>query len=162
MFGGRVWTLRLRRPSVRLFKQLLPSLLWRLHLGHFKSKTFLVIIMSVGSTSSVAAISELRILFSHYDIPEIVVSGNGTSFTSREFQDFLAANGVKHLKSTPYHPATNGLVERAVQNCKMWTQDSAGLVEGRLAHVLFAYRITSQSNTGMTPDELLLKCKIRM
>jgi len=64
--------------------------------------------MSVGLTSSVAAISELRILFSHYDIPEIVVSGNGTSFTSREFQDFLATNGVKHLKSTPYDVSMSG------------------------------------------------------
>ena len=38
---------------------------------------------------------------------------------------------------------------------------TAGSVEEGLARVLFAYCITSQSNTGMTPDELLLKCKIR-
>ena len=30
------------------------------------------------------------------------------SFTSKEFSEFMAANGVQHVRSAPYHPATNG------------------------------------------------------
>ena len=152
-----------------------PSRPWaRLHVdfaGPFQGKIFLVIIdahskwieaMSVSSTSSAAAISELRTLFSRYGIPETVVSDNGTGFTSKEFQDFLTANGVKHLKSAPYHPATNGLAERAVQIVKRGLKKvTAGSVGERLARVLFAYRITPQSTTGMAPDELLLGRKMR-
>ena len=29
---------------------------------------------------------------------------NGSVFTSVEFQDFCSKNGMKHVKSTPYHP----------------------------------------------------------
>ena len=39
---------------------------------------------------------------------------------------------------------------------------TAGSVEERLTHVLFAYRITPQSTTRMAPDELLLGYKMRM
>lgn len=94
--------------------------------------------MLVGSTSSAAAISELRTLFSHYSIPETcVVSDNGTSYTSRDFENYLAANGVKHLKFATYHPATNGLDEQAVHIAKCGLKKvTAGSVEGRLAHVL--------------------------
>jgi len=152
-----------------------PSRPWaRLHIdfaGPFQGKTFLVIIdahskwieaMSVGSTSSAAAILELRTLFSRYGIPETLVSDNGTGFTSGEFENFLATNGVKHLKSAPYHPATNGLAERAVQIVKRGLKKvTAGSVEERLARVLFAYRITPQSTTGLAPDELLLGRKLR-
>ena len=31
---------------------------------------------------------------------------------------FLATNGVKHIRSAPYHPSTNGAVERLVQTVK--------------------------------------------
>ena len=152
-----------------------PARPWaRLHIdfaGPFQGKTFLVIIdahskwieaMSVGSTSSAAAILELRTLFSRYGIPETLVSDNGTGFTSGEFENFLATNGVKRLKSAPYHPATNGLAERAVQIVKRGLKKvTAGSVEERLARVLFAYRITPQSTTGLAPDELLLGRKLR-
>jgi len=134
-----------------------PSRPWaRLHTdfaGPFQGKTFLVIIdskwieaMSVGSTSSAAAILELRTLFSHYCFPETVVSDNETRFTSRNFEDFLATNGVKHLKSAPYHPANNGLAERSVLIVKRGLKKvTAGSVEERLACVLFAYRITPKA-----------------
>lgn len=37
---------------------------------------------------------------------------------STEFAHFLVANGVKHIWSAPYHPATNGAAERLVQTVK--------------------------------------------
>ena len=48
----------------------------------------------------------------------MLVTDNGPCFVSEEFEIFLAKNGVKHITTAPYHPATNGLAERAVQTVK--------------------------------------------
>ena len=37
-------------------------------------------------------------------------------FTSDKFEQFVRANNSKHSKSSPYHPATNGLAERFIQS----------------------------------------------
>ena len=42
----------------------------------------------------------------------------GSVFTSKEFNHFTDMNGIKHLTTAPYHPAWNGLAERAVQTLK--------------------------------------------
>ena len=44
----------------------------------------------------------------------------GPSSLQQDSNDFLALNNihVKHLKSSPYHPATNGLVECFIQTLK--------------------------------------------
>lgn len=47
-----------------------------------------------------------------------LVSNNGPQLVSQEMTGFLQANGVQHIKSAPYHPATNGLAERFVQTMK--------------------------------------------
>ena len=69
----------------------------------------------VPSTSSIATITVLRNLFATHGIPELIY---GTSFTSDEFKEFVTRNGIRHGTSAPYHPATNGLAERAVQVVK--------------------------------------------
>jgi len=52
---------------------------------------------------------------------EVIVSDNATTFTSEEFAEFLK-NGIRHIRSPPYHPASNGLVERAIQTFKEVSQ----------------------------------------
>ena len=57
-------------------------------------------------------IHKLRKLFATHGIPDVIISDNGIAFTSTEFLEFMAKNGVKHLKTAPY-PVTNGLAECA-------------------------------------------------
>ena len=109
------------------------------------------------AVSSSCVIEELRTLFARFGLPEMIVSDNGTCFVSREFEEFLRKNGVKHTTSAPYHPSSNGLAERAVQVIKRGLKkDKEGSMSARLARVLFNYRITPQSTTGLAPTELLL------
>ena len=53
--------------------------------------------------------------FSTHGLPCQVVSDNGPQFRLAEFADFMRRNGIKHIFCFPYHPFSNGLVERFVQ-----------------------------------------------
>ena len=46
----------------------------------------------------------------------MLVSDNGTKFTSTDFGNFLKKNGIHHVTFTPYDPAVNGQVEQAATN----------------------------------------------
>ena len=70
------------------------------------------------STTSSKTIDTLRAIFARNGLPEQLVSDNGSNFVSAEFETFLKQNGIKHVTSAPYHPSTNGLVERLVQTLK--------------------------------------------
>ena len=68
----------------------------------------------------------------------------------------MIQNGIKHITSAPYHAATNGLAERAVQIIKGGLKKLRnGTMEERLSRILFQYRITPQSSTHETPAKLL-------
>ena len=105
-----------------------PSRPWAiLHLdfaGPFMGHMFLVLTDShskwlhvhpMKSITSAVTIQCLRNVFAQFSLPEHIVTDNGPSFVSAEFREFLKRNGIKHTISAPYHPATNGLAERAVQ-----------------------------------------------
>ena len=83
------------------------------------------------------------------------MSDNESNFVSSEFKSFLQKNGIKHITSAPYHPSSNGLVERAVQTFKQGMKKQGdGTVETKLARFLLSYRITPQSTTGESPAQL--------
>lgn len=92
-----------------------------------------------------------------HGLPEVLVSDNGSCFTSTEFQEFIQKNRIRHIRTAPYHPASNGQVERAVKivkdGLKRATKQS---LDRELSKFLFRYRLTPHSTTGVAPAELLL------
>ena len=73
----------------------------------------------------------------------------------------MRKNGIVHITSAPYHPASNGLGERAVQTVKSGIIKTAGdNTEVNLQRFLFDYRRTPQSTTGKSPMEILNNRKI--
>ena len=146
-----------------------PSRPWaRLHVdyaGPFMGKMFLVLIDAhskwmdvhrVPSATSHITISVLRTIFASHGLPEILVSDNGTAFTSSEFGIFLRQYGIRHITSAPYYPATNGLAEAAIQIPKNSLKKSElGDIDKQLAR-LFHYRTTPHATTGISPAELLM------
>ena len=70
--------------------------------------------------------------------------------------------GVRNIVSALFHPAMNGLAERAVQIVKKGLKkEEGGTMTSKIAKVLMAYRTTPQSTTGVSPSELLQGRRIR-
>lgn len=121
-------------------------------------------IWEMKSTSAARTVEVLTHLFSLYGLPEQVVSDNGPQFVASEFANFLSKNGVKHYRSAPYHPATNGAVERLVKSFKQAMK--IGQREGEnsqetLVKFLMKYRSTPHAVTATTPAELFLNRPMR-
>ncbi|CAF1487624.1 unnamed protein product, partial [Didymodactylos carnosus] len=70
------------------------------------SKWLEVLIMNNISTK--ATVDALSSLFARYGLCEEIISDNGTQFTSEEFADFCARNGIRHSRTSAAHPQSNG------------------------------------------------------
>eukprot|EP00731_Ephydatia_muelleri_P013071 Em0007g381a len=116
------------------------------------------------STTAQKTVDILRHIFAAYGLPEQLVSDNGPQFVAKEFEDFMLKNGIRHIRSAPYHPATNGLVERFVQSFKraMETGKNSGqTLQHRLSSFLLAYRSSPHSVTNVSPCSLFLQRELR-
>ena len=107
------------------------------------------------SLSSTAVINSCKAIFSRQGIPEVLMSDNGTQYTSREFSDFAEYYGFTHITSSPYHPSGNGEAERAVQTVKNLLRKEK---DPFLA--LLNYR-TTPLPCGYSPAELLMNRRLR-
>ena len=75
-------------------------------------------VVKMNWTTATKTVEELRKLFTIHSSPEQLVSDNEPQFVAEEFRSFMRNNDIKHIRSTPYRPATNGLAEWFVQTFK--------------------------------------------
>ncbi|KRZ00007.1 Uncharacterized protein T11_5724, partial [Trichinella zimbabwensis] len=152
-----------------------PRIPWsRIHVdlaGPIRGKNFLIVVDAFSkwlevsvlkNTTSESVISCLRQIFSIHGLPDIIVSDNGTQFTSQVFQEYLNKGGIKHITSAPFHPSSNGQAERMVRTTKESLKKMAHRDwEYNLANFLFCQRVTPCTTTGKSPAELLMNRRLR-
>ena len=137
----------------------------------FMGRMFLVVVdafskwievESLSSCTSAITVTRLRKIFALHGLPQVIVSDNGPAFIGPEIKEFFQKNGVRHLYTAPYHPASNGQAERMVQTFKESMKKlQHGDIETKLSRLLFGYRTTQSSVTGKTPAELLFNRQLR-
>ena len=124
------------------------------------SKKIWTALMNTDTTAT----KTLAVLFGWFcdetGIPTTLVSDNGPQFTAKEFGDKMSKWGVNHLLTPPYHPASNGLAERAVGLVKdrLKKMDcSAAPVQlyVGLKYICRIHGLTPHSSTGRCPYELV-------
>jgi len=88
-----------------------------------------------------------------------LVSDNGSAFISQMVEKLLQQHQVKHRLISPYHPQTNGLVERFNRTLCKAIAKYVQLVEEEwdkfIPSVLFAYRTMKHNTTKYEPFKLV-------
>ena len=102
---------------------------------------------------------ELVIVFSRMGIPKEILTDQGTKFMSTLLQEVYQLLNITPIRTSPYHPQTNGLVERLngtlKSMIKKFTSKSQKDWDECLPYFLFAYREAVKESTGFAPFELL-------
>jgi transposase InsO family protein len=67
----------------------------------------------VTNQEATTAVKFFESIVYRYDVPNSIITDNGTNFTSGEFQDFAKDLGIKLKYASIAHPKSNGQVEKA-------------------------------------------------
>jgi hypothetical protein len=111
------------------------------------------------ATAEQAALFIYEEIICRHGCPAKILSDQGTHFKNKVIEELVKKFEIEHLFSTPYHPQTNGLVERFNRTL---TEALSKLATNHIddwdtyvAPVLFAYRTTKHSTTKIAPFFLL-------
>ena len=185
MYGGLIWTVILNRfvahvPDISRHSISLPQpqYIRRWYLLHidftwpFKNAMFLIVVdahskwhevFHMTSTTADATIKVLRTLLAR-QLPCEVVSDNGPQFIAEELKTFMSQNGIRRIRSAPYHPRSNGQAKRFVQSFKRAIEsadcDHASMNK-KLCSFLCKYRVTPHATTNETSSMLMYGRNIR-
>ncbi|CAF5020147.1 unnamed protein product [Rotaria sp. Silwood1] len=119
-----------------------------------------VITKAVRDNTTQTAIKFLKEdVISKFGTPRCILTDNGTHFTSTLMNELIKQIGATHLYSTPYHPQTNGQIERynstmdakiaALSNLRKTDWDD------QLPFVTFNYNASIHSSTKQIPFEMM-------
>ena len=91
------------------------------------------------------------------------VSHTWLTRTADEFRTFVRSKGMKHIKSAPYHPNTNGMAERFVQRFKQVLRalTKKKTISRKLTNFLLTYRTTPHALNGEAAAVLLMGRNLR-
>ena len=110
-------------------------------------------------TAETTAESLFNDFFCKFGVPIVLVSDQGTHFRNNLMTNLSLLIGYNHIYSTPYHPQSNGIVERfnntfISQISKLQNSDRNDWDEF-LQAVVFAYNSGSHKTTRYSPYELV-------
>ena len=94
-------------------------------------------------------------IFTRVGFPKEIQSDRGHQFMSHLLHEFNTLAKIKHIFSTPYHPQTNGVVERFHSTLKNMlrklAEEAPSDWDKFLSAALFAYRQQKHASTDLSP-----------
>ena len=105
------------------------------------------------SIDAASMAEELLKIFSRVGVSQEILTDQGANFTSQLLVELYNMLHVQPIRTTPFHPQTDGLVERFNQTLKLMLKKTL-VKEGKdwdklLLYLLFVY------STGFSPFELI-------
>ena len=94
-----------------------------------------------------------------FGAPDYLHTDQGRNFESNLFSEICKLLGVSKTRTTPYHPQSDGLVERfnhtLLNMLSIAAQDQECDWDVQLPLIMMAYRTSVQESTGATPFSLM-------
>ena len=128
-----------------------------------KGKSYIVIadyysrfpyVKQLPNITSRSIINVFKTLFADHGFCDILVTDNGPSYVSQEFETFLRDCSIKHITSSPMYPQSNGFAESMVKVMKNLITKSFEANEDP-NWALLAYRATPLSASLPSPAQML-------
>jgi len=99
-------------------------------------------------------------IFATQGIPLLLITDNGTNYTSAEFAQFMNELGVHHVTSSPHHHQSNGRAEAAVKVAKSLLKRAENEAKP-LWLLLLAQRNTPSKGMDSSPAQRLMSRRTR-
>ena len=103
-------------------------------------------------------------IFTRLGLPEEILSDQGSNFMSTLMKRVMEILQVKQLRTSPYHPESNGMLERFHATLKAMlrkTSEERREWDTYLPYICFAFRDSTHTATGFSPFQLLFGRDIR-
>ena len=117
-------------------------------------------------TSTTVAKAFIDGWISRFGVPDRIHSDQGPQFESSLFAELCNLLQVRKSRTTPYHPAGDGLVERMnrtlITTLRTYAHDHPTSWDEHLQLALLAYRTAVQKSTNFTPSQLMFGREIRL
>ncbi|XP_055523009.1 uncharacterized protein K02A2.6-like [Wyeomyia smithii] len=160
-----------QNPPEPLIRKEMPERAWQqIGIDFFSAKecaTFLVVVdyysrflkvVEKKGTNASKTIAALENIFHEQTYPETIRSDNGPPFGSEEFSDYCNSMNIRLVRTIPYWPQMNGLVERQNQGILRTLRIAKATNSDwrkALQNYIYMYNTTPHSVTEKAPMELL-------
>lgn len=98
-------------------------------------------------------------ILAHHKTPKIIVTDNGSNFTSKEFTKLCKLFGIKKMHTTAYHPQSNGALERAHrslgQYLRIFAQSNPQLWDELLPYACYVHNNSVNRSTKLAPNDII-------
>ena len=109
------------------------------------------------STASTVAEALVSNYIARFGVPLELTSDQGSQFESLLFQELTKLLGIHKIRTTPYHPQSNGIIERFNRNLKeiLIARGNTDNWSEELPLVLLGVRTAFKEDMSCTPAELV-------
>ena len=94
-----------------------------------------------------------------FGVPSVIISDNGSNFISKVFSDTCKILGIRKLHTTPYHPQSNGSLEKSHASMaaylRCFVAEDGTNWDQYLTMAMHIHNNSKHVSTGLTPFRML-------